>query len=301
MITWLVIIILAYFFFSLSNLGDKLILAGPPKPVSYTFYVSVLSLFTIFLIPFANFSVPTGYVMFWIICEALVYILSLYTMYLALEKFEVSKAITTIGAIQPIFIFLLSWIVWGPQKIGPAYLIAFILLLAGSFIISVGKNSKTTENYLRITILSSFLFSVDYVISKIVFLSYPFLSAFIWMKIILFIFALTILINKKSRKEIFNKKKNGLNIKMEAIFFFAYAVGGLGSVLQAYAVSLAPIVFLPIANSLRGIQYVFLFAMTLFLSYFFPKVIKESMSRKIILQKIVSTILIVAGFLLLII
>ena len=301
MISWLLllIIILAYFFFSLSYLGDKLILSGPPKPNSYTFYVGIISIFAIVFIPFIKFGLPPEKIFFWIIAEAVVYVLGLWTMFLALEKFDVSKVMTTIGAVQPIFIFALTWIIWGPQNITSAYIIAFILLLLGSAIISFEGSSKMTGDYLKITIISALFFSLDYVFSKMVFLSQPFLQGFIWMRIFVALFALLFLISKNNRKEIF-KKQNITDKKTWAVFIGTHSSGGIANILQGYAISLAPIAFLPIVNSSRGIQYVFLFLITLFLSVFFPKVLKEKISKKILIQKIIAIVLIVAGLALLV-
>jgi drug/metabolite transporter (DMT)-like permease len=165
---WLVVIILAYFFFSLSYLGDKLILSGPPKPKSYTFYVGFISIFAVVFIPFINFGLPGQNVILWIIAEAVVYLLGLYVMFSALEKFDVSRVMTTIGATQPIFIFALTWMFWGSQPLSYTDVFAFVLLVAGSCFISFEGNSKTTGNYLLITLVASILFSLDYVFSKIV-------------------------------------------------------------------------------------------------------------------------------------
>ena len=63
---WLLVSVIAYLFFSLSYLGDKLILSGPPKPNSYTFYVGVISLFVVVLIPFVKFGLPNQRIFFWI-------------------------------------------------------------------------------------------------------------------------------------------------------------------------------------------------------------------------------------------
>ena len=297
---WLLVSVLAYLFFSLSYLGDKLILAGAPKPNSYTFYVGFISVFVIVIIPFIKFGLPNEKVFFWIVAEALVYILGLYAMFSALEKFDVSRVMTTIGAIQPILIFALTWIIWGPQAMSTAVILAFVLLLMGSYLISFKKNSKANGEYLIVTLLAAALFSLDYVFSKIVFLNQPFLQGFIWMRIFVFLFALLFLVSKNNRKEIF-KKQNILNKKTGAIFIGTHTSGGIANILQGFAISLAPIVFLPIVNSLRGIQYVFLFLMTLFLSVFFPKILKEDLSKKIIIQKVVSIILIGIGLAILVI
>ena len=138
------------------------------------------------------------------------------------------------------------------------------------------------------------MFSLDYVFSKFVFLDLPFLLGIIWIRIFVFLFALVFLITKNSRKEIFSKQMIS-NKKTQGAFLYAQACGGAANFLQSFAISLAPIAFLATVNSLRGIQYVFLFLATLFLSFLFPKILKEKISKKIIYQKIISIILIVIG------
>lgn len=292
--TWLFVIILAYLFFSLSYLGDKLILSGPPKPNSYTFYVGLISITAILFIPFVSFGFPPSRIWPFIMIEAAVYILGLYTMFSALENFEVSKVMTTIGATQPIFIFVLSWLFWGPQIISPANFLAFLLLFVGSIIISFEKGSKQTGNYIKITLIASLLFSFDYIFSKAVYSAMGFLPGFIWMRIFVFLFALLFLFGESTRKEIF-KKQNILNPKTSALFVVSHSCGGIANILQGFAISLAPVAFLPIVNSLRGVQYVFLFLITLFLSALFPKILKENLSAQILAQKIISIILIGLG------
>jgi len=294
MLMWLIVIILAYLFFGFASLCDKLVLAGKPKPNSYTFYVGVFSLVVIILMPFTKFSFPNGMGLAWIILDALVHIAGLYTMYVALEKFDVSRVIATIGATQPVFIFVLTWIFWGPQAMPAIDILAFIFLLMGSIIISVEETPDLTGDYLKITILSSIMFSLDYIFAKFVFLSQTFLPGVIWIGIFIFLFALTLLLKKESRKEIFSKQMVS-DKKTQTIFISAQASGGAANFLQSFAISLAPVAFLATVNSLRGIQYVFLFLATLFLSFFFPKILKEKISKKIILQKIISIILIVIG------
>ena len=302
MILWLLVIILAYLFFSLSYLGDKLILSTQPKPNSYTFFVGTISVFVVLLIPFIpNFGLPGGKVIFWIIGEAIIYLLGLYAMFTALAKFDVSRVMTTIGATQPLLIFALTWMFWGPQVMSQTNILAFVLLLLGSYLISFEKNSKTNGNYIKITILASLLFSLDYVFSKIVFLSQSFLQGFIWMRIFVFLFALLLLTSKKNRKEIFARQQNILNKKTSIIFVCTHASGGIANILQGFAISLAPIALLPVVNSLRGIQYVFLFLMTLSLSVLFPRILKEELSKRIVIQKIIAIIVIAIGLAMLII
>jgi len=300
MLMWLIVIILAYLFFGFASLGDKLVLAGKPKPNSYTFYVGVFGLFVILFIPFINFGFPDKTGLIWIILDAIVRIVGIYTMYVALERFDVSKVVATIGATQPIFIFILTWVFWGPQTMPAMDILAFIILLVGSIIISIERNLEITGDYLKITIFSSVMFSLDYIFAKLVFLNQPFLQGIVWVSIFIFLFVLVFLFIKKSRKEIFAKRIIS-NKKTQVFFLCAQAFGGAANFLQSFAIFLAPVAFLAIVNSLRGIQYVFLFLMTLFISYFYPKVLKEELSKKIILQKTISIILIAIGLAILVI
>lgn len=143
---WLAIIMLAYFFFSLSFFGDKLVLGGKSHAALYTFYIGVLSLLIIVCIPFIKFGLPDVGSIIWIVLDGVAYILGAYTLFLALEKFEVSRVTPAIGAVQPPMILLLSWILWGAVAITGMNILALILLLAGSVLISVEKSWSLPKN-----------------------------------------------------------------------------------------------------------------------------------------------------------
>lgn len=270
-----------------------MILSGPPNSKLYTFYVGALSLLVIFFIPFIKLSFPSALGLLWIVLEAIVYILGLYAMFIALEKFDVSRVMTTIGATQPIIILILTWIFLGTVVTG-ANLLAFIMLLLASIVISMEGKFKITGNYLILLVFSSLMFSLDYIFSKLVFFNMSFLQGIVWMRIFSFLFVLIFLFDKSLRIQIFSKKTT-LNKKTGLLFLSTQSAGGIAGLLQSFAISLAPVSYLAIVNSLRGVQYVFLFIITLFFSFFFPKILKEDISKKVILQKTIAIILIVIG------
>lgn len=298
MASWLLVIILAYFFFGLASLGDKLVLSGRPKPRSYTFYAGFLGIFLVFVLPFINFGWPRGESVIWIALDAIAQIAGLYAMFMALERFEVSKVIATIGATQPIFIFGFTWIFWGSQVMPATDIAAFILLFLGSVIISAQRTWKITGDYLKLTLFSSLMFSLDYIFSKMVYMNEPFLQGIIWIRFFILAFVLVFLISKKSRKEIFSKRVI-LDRKTQLVFAGTQACGAAANFLQGFAISLAPVAFLATINSLRGIQYVFLFIMTLLVSVFLPQVLQEKITKKVVLQKLISIMLITIGLLIL--
>lgn len=299
MAPWLLIIILAYLFFALSSLGDKIVLSGPPNPKSYTFYVGLLNILIVFVIPFTGLQNPGIAMLCWIIFDAIVFLLGLYSGFFAVDNFEVSKVTTTIGATQPIFIFFISWFFWGYQQLTLANFAAFFLLFAGSFIISFEKKPELTGRYLKITIFSSLMYSLDYVLAKFIFANFSFIQGLIWRSIFIFLIVLFMLLKKENRKQIF-KKKIRENKKLGKLFIATQTCGGIANLFQSFGIYLTPIAFLPIINSLRGMQYVFLFAITLVISFFFPKILKENISKKIILRKIFAIILIIWGLVMLI-
>ncbi|MFA6189980.1 MAG: hypothetical protein WC711_00480 [Candidatus Staskawiczbacteria bacterium] len=298
MASWLIVTILSYFLFALSSIGDKLFLKGKPTPASYVFYVSVFGLLVIVLIPFANFSIPGLVLLGWIILTALTRFMAVYFAYVAIEKFEVSRVVPSIGAIQPILMFFLAWAFFGEYIISSKNILAFLLLLLGGVLISLEKKIKFNLKYIGLTFLVALLISLDFTFAKIIYSSTSFLNGFIWIFIFIFFFAMSLLLFKGPRKEIFSKSV--VSNKSEQILFLGtQSCGGLASILYNLAISLAPAAFFAIISSLKGVQYAFLFLIALVLSIFWPKIFKENLSKNIVIKKLFAIIIIIAGLIIL--
>ncbi|MFA5169320.1 MAG: hypothetical protein WC420_01035 [Candidatus Paceibacterota bacterium] len=295
---WLLTITLSYLFFAFSSLGDKIVLNGPAKPKSYTFFVGIFSILAALLIPFIDFNFPSQIGLFWVILEAFIYVVGLYALFYALENFEVSKIIPTIGATQPIFIAILSCVFFGYQPLGGKDILAFVILLSGSVLISIDKNPKITKRSLQVGLLTSLFFSLDFIFSKFVFMDLPFWPGFVWMRIFSFVFVLFFLFDKGFRKEM--AEENKISKKTGALFIVTQMAGGAANILQSWSIALVPVAYLAIMNSMKGLQYVFLFIMVVILSHFLPKVLHEETSKKIILQKIISIFIIGLGLVILV-
>ena len=83
-----------------------------------------------------------------------------------------------------------------------------------------------------------------------------------------------------------DKKKAG------SLVLVSQVGGALGFVLVTYAVSLASVT---LVAAMQGIQYAFLFLMVAFMTWKFPKVLRERMNKAIVLQKIAAILIISAG------
>ena len=113
-----------------------------------------------------------------------------------------------------------------------------------------------------------------------------------------FLGALFFIISKEVREEVF-KKREILERKTATIFLFNQVIGASAFVLQNFAVALVPFSFLAFINALEGTKYAFLLIFSLFLSFKFPQILKEKISKKILIQKILAILLIGAGLVIL--
>jgi hypothetical protein len=297
--SWLIVAIIGYFAFAVASLGDKIVLGQSARPRAFTFFVGVLNILAIFMIPFIGFEIPSGATIPWIILDAIIYIFGLYGMFSALEKFDVSRVVPAIGAVQPVIIFALTCLFWGPQFLDIKGAIAFLLLLIGTILISLDKTGDLfTKESLKISFATAILFSLDFVFSKFVYLDMSFWQGFIWIRIFSFIFALSLLLNRNFYQDVFGKRKI-TKASTGILFILFQAAGGIATIFQSWAIALAPIAFLAIINALRGVQYIFLFIFTIICTIFIPKILKEDLSKGTVIQKVMSIIIIVLGLALL--
>jgi len=297
---WLVVAISAYFLFALVALGDKYLLAGPPNPKSYSFYVGTLGILVLVLVPFVGFSIPEISQVFLSLLTGVVFILALFGLYTALENFEVSRIVPAIGGLLPLFTFGLVYLFSSGEGILSSWkILAFILLLAGSVLIAFEKGKSITSKSLQISALTALLFAIAFVLTKFVYLSQPFWSGFIWMRIGGFLAAICFIFTKEVKREIFERKFT-FQKKTGTVFLFNQGIGAGAFILQNWAIALVPLGFLAFINALEGTRYLFLLIFTILLALKFPKILKEEISRKILFQKILAILLIGGGLVLLV-
>ena len=285
---WLAPIILAYFLFAIVALGDKYLLKGPPNPKIYAFYVGVLGILSLFLIPFVGFSIPGILELLFCLSAGTIYIFALLGLYEGLEKFEASRIIPAIGGFSPIFILALTYSFSGGKEIlGYRELLAFLFLLLGSVLVTIEPTKKISFKSLKISALTAFLLALAFVLTKYVYLMLPFWTGFIWIRISAFLIVLFFILFKEVRKEVFSAKSS-FSKKTSAFFIFNQGVGAGAFVLQNWAIALAGFAYLSIIGALQGIQYVFLFILA-------ALILKEGLSKKIILQKVIAILFIGLG------
>jgi len=292
---WIFIIVSAYLIFAINSLIDNYLLLGPPNPKSYAFYIGTLGITALILIPFVGFSVPTIPQIIISLLAGIISLLALYFFYVGLEYFEPSRIVAAIGGLVPLFTFLLVSIYSGKLIFtGGKEILAFLLLIFGSFLITFERKKRISLSSFKISLIAAFLFSLGFVLMKNVYLNQPFWSGFMWMRIGGFLAGICFLFTKQVRNEIFHKKST-FTRKTGSIFLVNQGAGAGAFILQNLAIALAGINYLPFINALQGVQYVFLFLLVFFLTKRFPKISEERFAKKIIIQKVISIGLICLG------
>jgi len=294
---WLIVTISAYFLSAIVALFDKYLLKGPiPGPKIYSFYVGILGIFSLVLIPL-GFIIPPPPQIFLSILAGALYIFSLSVFLKAVKLFEVSRVVPSVGAMTPFFVLGLTFLS-AKQILSFYQFLAFFFLLFGGFLINWEKEKKINLNCLWLSLIAAFLFSLAFFFSKFVYLAQPFWSGFIWMRIGGFLGALFFLFSKEVKEELF-KKRISFSPRIGGILILGQLIGGSGFILQNFAIKLVPLNLFAFVNALEGTKYTFLLIFTIFLSLKFPQILKEEITRKIIFQKIVAILFIGGGLALL--
>lgn len=294
--SWLIITILFYLMLAVAFLVDKYLLAGPvPNAKALSFYIGILGILALLLAPFVGFYIPEIKQIVLAISAGASFIYALYWFFRALRLFEISRVVPAIGGISPFFILGLIYIFSGGKESLKLWeFLSFLLMVLGSVFITYEKEKKISLESLKISIIAAFFFALSFVLTKYVYLQNSFWTGFIWTKIGGVLMALFFLLSREMREELFKARIN-FSKKTAIIFLSGQAVGFGSNVLQNLAFAIAPLIYLSVISALQGIQYVFLLAFTVFLSFKFPQILKEEVSKKILLQKILAILLIGGG------
>jgi len=310
---WLIVTISFYFILAAVFLIDKYLLTSSiPNPKFYTFYVGALGIFVLIFIPFVGFYVPSFFQIILAILAGAIYIYALFWFYKSLQLFEASRVVPAISGLVPLFTFFLVYISSSGKEVLPAFgVIAFILLVLGSVLMAMEREKFINLKSLKISLICAFLLSLSFTLSKYVYLNQSFWNGFIWIKFGGVIMGFCFFLFTKDIREKFLKIKNNFgkekissmvaqkNFKTPIIFLSNQTAGAGANILQNWAFALAPLAYIAVINALQGVQYVFLLILTVLISLKFPKILKEEISRKILIQKIFAILLIVGGLVIL--
>lgn len=292
--SWLVAVIIGHFLNAISYVLDKVLLGKSlDNPFAFAFYIGVLGLLGVVLIPF-GFEVPSMAMIGFNFVTGATFIAALLFFFLSLKDAEASRIVPFIGGGVPVFTLVFE-LLFLDSTLSSYQLLAFAVLVFGTILITLEKkkpgakkNSWTTWLF---AVLAGLFFAVSFGMTKIAFESQPFISAFVWIRFGSFLFPLTFLLFKNQRTAIieaiplFKTKEGGL-------YLVAQAFGAVGFIFINYAISIASV---SLVNALQGVQYALLLVMAIVGTLKFPDLLKESMTKQSLALKIVAVLIIGVG------
>ncbi len=297
---WLLITIISYFILALVFIVDKFLLSRTAlRSASYAFYVGILGgLTSLFLIPFGFSLIPLKQIIISFVAGIL-FILAILFFYKSVRMGEVSRIVPIIGGAVPVFTFILTYLFLG-ERLNFNQLIAFLLLVLGGIIMawprkeikaSYEAKKLSLIKRLPIAILAALFFSSSYVLTKFIFTEQSFINGFVWIRIGGILGAFLLLFWSGARQTIFKTSKS-IKLKTSGLLISNKLLSAFAFIILNYAIYLGSVT---LVNSLQGVQYVFLLIIAIFLSKKFPQIIKEQISHRIILKKIIAVLFICIG------
>jgi drug/metabolite transporter (DMT)-like permease len=317
--SWFLVALIAYFLNAVAMTVDKTLLkkGGIENPVVYTFYIAALgSVLMIFIIPF-GFFLPSPIVMVAALLAGAVFAWALVLMFGALAKDDATRVTAAIGGLVPVFVFILAWFIL-EEAFSLRQTIAAVLLIAGAFLMSLdfqthgawawlkkklglthGLELPHIRRVLWLALPAAALFGVAHTLTKFVYNSTPFLNGFIWTRLGSLVVVLLLLFSAKNRRDLKNSLRKNKKGKSSAAqkksglrFLFGQACGGASALLQQYAIFLGSVA---LVNAVSGVQYAVVFILVVILSKTAPKLLKEKLTREVVIQKVLAIVIIAAG------
>ncbi|MEA3449941.1 MAG: EamA family transporter [Patescibacteria group bacterium] len=319
---WLAIAITSYFINAGVYVADKFLLSKRlHSSIVYAFYVGIWSIFNFVILIFDPW-LPNFQELSIDLLAGGLFLLTLVFWYKALHQSEATRVAPIVGALIPIFSFILSY-VFLDATFSERQFLAFLVLIIGGVLISVRQTrfyylKETSERFREVfgnlfgqvhvryhptrrlifnSIWSALFFASYYVLIKYIYSAQPFIGAFVWSRMGSFIGVLLILLVPDWRRLINKHKQHAKQPKNLAFFLSVRLLAAVAFIMLNWAISLGNVAMI---NSLQGVQYIFLLIIIIFLSHRFPKILKENLWSGILFQKIIGTILIVLGLYMLI-
>lgn len=232
-----------------------------------------------------------------VLVASIIYIIATVFYFKAMEKNDTSIVVVMFQMI-PVFSYILALILFD-EKLTTLQIIGSLIIILSAVIITFDfneKNNKKKFEALLLMTISSLCYSIYFILFDVGIRDSSYFSCAFWYQIGFLIMGISLLCIKSFRVPFVGAiKKNGkryliLNTTNEALNLTA-------NLLVNYANLVLPIA---LVNVLNGFQGAFAFILGVIGTIFIPKYIKEDLSKKVVIQKIVCIILGIIGLIILV-
>lgn len=320
---WLIVATISYFINAGVYVADKFLLSKKiHSSIAYAFFVGIWSIFNFLILPFDPW-MPTLREFGIDLLAGMLFLATLVFWYKALHQSEATRVVPIVGALTPIFSFLLSY-VFLDQSLSERQLLAFLVLIHGGILISIKQTRvyiwvEAKERFKEVfgsalggfhvkyhptgrlilnSIVSSFFFAVYFVLIKYVYMTQPFIGGFVWSRLGSFVGVIIIFMVPAWRKLIKEQQRKSAGTKSLAFFLLVRVLAAIAFIMLNWSISLGNVALI---NSLQGVQYLFLIILVIFLSARFPKIMDEELGGGVLVQKVIGATLVTTGLYMLIV
>lgn len=285
---WLYLALTAYFINACVFIIDKYLLsASIPKYHAYAFGVSILSLASLFLIPFGVSWQGTRYFLL-ALASGAAFFVGLTFFYKTIKESDVSLAATQTGTMGAIFTYIFSVLIL-KDSLPLTNLFAFLFLIGGIFLLG-----KLQKHIFLTALLSGVFFGLSYVLLKLSFNSSDFVNGLFWTRTGFVGTAFLTLSSGHVRREITSSYHNSAS-RSKALFVFNKFIAGIGFIILYFSIQLGNV---SLVNALLGLQFMFTFLLALMLRDKIPG-IKENLDKSVLAPKLSGITSVLVGLLIL--
>jgi drug/metabolite transporter (DMT)-like permease len=289
--SWVLFAVLAQAVWASAIILDKIIRTKFIK--DSVFLVALFGVFDfvpfLFVIPFVNLSVPNSSALIAALVAGALMTVAL-APYVKSLAFEEASRVTLLWLTGPIFVLLMAHLFLGERLTINSY-IAFVLLLVGGVLISI----KKIEGIFKLStafwlmLFSAFLFAVSDILIKFVYSTQSYWNGAIWVGLGTPIGSAALVMFFRRRFFLNIKKISNASL---ALVMSSAISGFMGRLLYFLAIMLGSVSIVAVIGGFEGL-FVLLYA--LLLSIWLPKILKEEISKKILLTKVVAIFFMISG------
>jgi len=291
--TWFFIALVGTFFYACTNHIDKILLEKYFKGqvgalFLFSALLSVLALPFLLLVDPSVLNISLSNMLI-LVMVAIFHLLVVWFYLIALKHDEASVVIVFYQLV-PVFAYILGYLILG-ETLTRLQLIAMALVILGTTIISfeidIDNQFKLRRKVILPMLAAAFFWAAGGTVFKMVALEENVVRSLFWEHLTLFIAGIVIFVFARSYRENFlltikNSSKTILsfNLLNEALYMF-------GNVIFSFAYIMAPVSLVLLTDSF---QPIFVLAIGIFLTIFFPRISVEKIQAKHLWQKVFAII-----------
>jgi uncharacterized membrane protein len=283
------IAIIAHGLIGVSLVWDKVLLKRPQTKnlLSYVFWLGVISVFGLFLIPF-GFKLPAAGLALMGFAAGLLDLVASYFYYAALKDGEASEELAAMGGFSPVATALLS-IPLLKAPVGGQF-VGFSVMTVGGFVMFFAEK-RPLRKMLPKVVIASACFGMTNVLQKIVFNETNFVTGYVFFTFGTFAGAMAMLIPRSWRSQIFEYSEEATP-GSKFWYMVNRLLAGVGSFLVVYAISRATPA---LVEAISGVRYVIIFIGAYGITRMKPSWFREDFSMRALVFKAAATCLVIAG------